>query len=202
MGQIGDKLKEIWKISGSLEKRYYFKPMTILILAIWILALFSKISGSFSLEIGLEFFDAILFYFNELLFVIIAIVFLYINTRFYPWVAIVLSQLPFFDNLFKIDQSFLDSIVESYRKSKGTVDRIMPKINVQEYRVNPFRGNLERSRRYSNSEERTSKFIDQLIVNYLILTVVKFFAVYIVYNFSWIIGWFAIPYVIRKMYNI
>lgn len=199
MNQLGDKLQGVWKASGSLEKKYYFMPMTVLAVAIWIFLLLNKVVSIFNKGANLGFLEAIPVYIYELAVVIAMTGIIYVNTRFYPWVAIVLSRLPLFNILFKVDQPFLDSVTEGYRKAKYTVNRRNPKINVQEYRRNPFRGNLERSGSYSNSEERTSELISQLIVNYIIFPVAKFLAVWLVYGISFILGWIAIPYAIRKL---
>ncbi|WP_414839189.1 hypothetical protein [Carnobacterium sp. TMP28] len=199
MEQNKQKIKNFWELSGSLSKKNYFMPMAVLSLLIWsFMFLFSFISFFTDVPSG-GFLGVINYYINGTIMHFIILIWIYINFRFYPWVAIMLSQLPFFNRFFKINQSFLDSLLAGYHQSKSNVDRLMPSIKIQEHRINYRTGSINNSRSYSNSPARVMELVGQLLLNYILIPYLKFMFVWLLFAFSFILGLFAIPFVMKKI---
>lgn len=197
--QQNQTISRLWKISGSLDKKYYFRPLTVIMVAFWGYALFGMLSQYFSIESYHSFMNIIYSYSNGIFITILTVILLYINIRFYPWVAIMLSNLPFSNHIFKVDQPFLDSILDGYRKSKQSVDKKMPKISIQEYNVRRSTGDITHGRKQTNSFERNMELGFNILINYTFIPLIKFMVIFMVHTFSFILGLIAIPYTIKRI---
>lgn len=193
-----DKIKELWVVSGSLPKKYYFRLIPIL-------GLITTIATSVPTYINfwIKSTDGIFEIFATMIFYIVLTALfatlLYLNLRFYPWVHLMLSQVPGIGRFFRVHNGFLDAITDGYRQAVADTDRLKPRVAYNVYKQDFAGLGLRHAGVRSNDGERNTHILINMIFNYLFMPILQILMGLMAFQVSAFLGFIAVPLVYSKL---
>lgn len=188
--ELTQKPRKIWQLAGRLKKREYLKVMPLLTMGFMI---YAQISNLYDADLGRWLLEA-----DYLVPAIKSIVFylllLVIDIRFYPWVKEWCSTLPLVNKVFPANQmAGLWFEIKYVCRFCVEVIKQIPTDHDDYYDQYGF---------YLFTVKRDSTRIETIalfLINEIFVTTVRFIILSDVCIFSWIIGWFVVPNVLKKM---
>lgn len=188
--ELTQKPRKIWQLAGRLKKREYLKVMPFLTMGFMIYAQISNLYDA-DLERWLLEADYLV---PAIKGIVIYLLLLVIDVRFYPWVKEWRSTLPLVNKVFPANQMaglwfeikyVCHFCVEAIRQVPADYDDYYDKYGVYSFTVKKSATRIE--------------IIALFLINEIVAATVRFIILSDVYIFSWIIGWFVVPNVLKKM---
>lgn len=190
----------VWTQSGSLVLKAYFKPLSIVLgLYLYYTILLSPIFHT--LTSGLELSYIIPQIMIKIIFTFpIITLYLFLNIRFYPWVKLWCMNIDFMNVIFPTSEGFIKTSLNNIKTIKDKYDETpMNKyIRFSHSRRRGRPSNITVDKIYTNEDKRheTTKMV---VKQSYIYVLIRYGICLLLWCFSFILGWFVIPRIIRSI---
>lgn len=190
----------VWTQSGSLVLKAYFKPLSIVLgLYLYYINLISPIFNT--LTSGLESSYIIPQIIIKMIFTFpIITLYIYLNIRFYPWVKMWCMNIDYMNVIFPTSEGFIKTSLSNIKTVQKKYDET-PMNKYIRFTHLKTRGrtlNITEDKIYTNEDKRheTTKMV---VKQSYIYVLIRYGICLLLWCFSFILGWFVIPRIIRSI---
>lgn len=188
----------VWTQSGSLVLKAYFKPLSIVLgLYLYYINLISPIFNT--LTSGLESSYIIPQIIIKMIFTFpIITLYIFLNIRFYPWVKMWCMNIDYMNAIFPTSEGFIKTSLSNIKTVKKEYDQTpMNKyIRFSHLKKRGHTSNITVDKIYTKEDKR-HEAVKMTVKQSYIYVLLRYGICLLLWCFSFILGWFAIPRIIR-----